>query len=122
MGAALPYGEIFMARDFAEFTDRLVKAGFSYEQASVLQKLQEEMFSNLQSSELLQTPTGVASSKLVASNEKNVLVEKRQIVELSNQIDNLTRELKDQAFTRKLNQSCVVILFISILMFLIASR
>ena len=111
-----------MARDFAEFTDRLVKAGFSYEQASVLQKHQEEMFSNLQSSELLQTPTGVASSKLFASNERNVLVEKRQIVELSNQIDNLTRELKDQAFTRKLNQSCVVILFISILMFLIASR
>ena len=122
MGAALPYGEIFMARDFAEFTDRLVKAGFSHEQASVLQKHQEEMFSNLQSSELLQTPTGVASSKLFASNERNVLVEKRQLVELSNRIDDLTRELKDQAFTRKLNQSCVVILFISIFMFLIASR
>ena len=111
-----------MARDFAEFTARLVKAGFSYEQASVLQKHQEEMFSNLQNSGLLQTPTEVASSNRLIGNDRNVLVERRQITELSNRIDDLTGELKDQAFTRKLNQSCVVILFISILMFLIASR
>ena len=111
-----------MARDFTEFTNRLVKAGFSYEQASVLQKHQEEILSHLQNCGLRRTPIEAASSSLFASNERSVLVEKRQISDLSERLGDLTRELKDQAHNRKLDQICIITVVMVALIGFIASR
>ena len=111
-----------MTRDLVKFTDHLVKAGFSYQQASVLQKHQEEILSSLRNCGQRQKSTEVTSSNLLTNNDRSVLVEKRHIADLSERLGDLTRELKDQAHNRKLDQICIITVLIVALIGFIFSR
>ena len=115
-------GAASMTSSPTELRDRLVKSGFSYEQTAIFIEFREEILSHPQNCGLQRTPIEAVSSSLFAGNERNVFVEKRQIADLSERPRDLTRELKDQAFSRKLDQICIITVLVVIVIGLAASK